>query len=152
TAIVERIQDADPAAKVHRRFRYPAQGRLAAYIDLFRDDAGKINGYMVRRVNRHPEMKGIPGRLVSVTHIYSIRFYSHYADIGVDDTASEELTQAKIEMLAGRFETDVTMGLGSTVHHTGLQMPLDLVDVDMGGAQAHRADFRLEVTAANVEC
>ncbi|MEK6323624.1 MAG: hypothetical protein AABN33_18440 [Acidobacteriota bacterium] len=152
TAIVAKIREADDTAKVHRRWRYPAQNRLAEFANLFRDEQGKINGYMMRRIRRDPEMRGIPARLVSVSQIFAIRFYSQLIDNDDPAIASEENTQARIDALAAEFETDVQMGLGNTVFHAGLQMPLDLVDVILGDAAAHRADFRLEVTTANVEC
>jgi hypothetical protein len=156
TAMVAKITAADGTARVHRRRRYPPQGRQGAYADLFRIDSDpkkKINGYMIRRLRRVAVMKGIPGRLWKVTHTYQITFYSHFVESADAGVASEESAQLAIETLAAAFESDVQIGLGNTVSHTGLQMPLDFTDVVFGdGAQAHRADLTLEVTTTNVNC
>lgn len=154
TALVEKLHASNPTAKVHRRWRWPANNRLAEFANLFREGGAgtRINGYMIRRIHRTPVMKGIPGRLVSVTFTYAIRFYAHLIDSDDDGVASEEALQLMIDANAAGFEADVQMGLGKTVSHTGLQMPQDIIDVVLGDAGAHRVDYRLEVTVANVNC
>jgi len=152
TAIVGVIRSADAAAKVYPRFRYPAQARLKEFADLFRDDTGKINAYMIRRIRRTPEIRGIPGRLIKVTHAYKIRFYAHLIDSDDPLVASEEIAQLKIETLSALFESDVTLGFGPSVSHEGLVMEMDFADVVLGDTAVHRNDLGITVTTANVEC
>jgi hypothetical protein len=143
----------DSKARVHRRYRYPAQNRLADWVAIYRDTDGKtVNAYMVRRVRRFPTMKGIPGRLAKVEHVYEIRFYFGLFDSGDDAAASEEIAQARIEAQAAAFEADVTLGLGRCVSHGGLELPNDFEDVIIGDWPAHRAVMRLSVEIANTNC
>jgi hypothetical protein len=153
TAIVQTIQAADAAARVHRRRRYPQQNRLAEYTRLFREaESGLINGWMVRRLRRAPALHGIPQRLVSVTFDFGVRFYYSLIESDDDAVASEEAAQLKIETVAAQFEADATLGLGPTVQHSGLEMPTDFEDVILGDSACHRADLRIAITVRNVTC
>lgn len=147
------IREHDSAAQVHRRRRYPKDGRIDEYQRLYMSDELKlINAYSIRRFRREPLMRGIPGRLVSVTYDFGIRFYRHLIDTDDDGAASEETAQAAIDSLAAKFEADITLGLGRTVSHEGLRMPLDFEDVLLGDWPAHRADLRLTVKVSSANC
>jgi hypothetical protein len=152
TAFIALIVAEDGKARTHRRWRYPAQNRLADWVALFRDEDGKLNGYMIRRVRRFPTMKGIPGRLSKIEYVYEIRFYFGIFDSSDDALASEEIAQARIDSLAARFEVDVTLGLGRCVTHGGLELPNDFEDVVIGDWPAHRAVLRVSVQVANANC
>jgi hypothetical protein len=152
-AIAAKIQAFDSLARVHKRIRYPKENRLDEWVRLFVEESSKlINGYMIRRTRRFPEMVGIPGRLRSVTHEYEISFRYSLVDNDDASLASEEIAQAKIENLAASFEADMQLGLGASVTHEGLELPNDFEDVQMGSWLAHRALMRLKVTAMNVNC
>jgi hypothetical protein len=152
-AIATKIIAFDALARVHKRVRFPQENRLDEWARLFAEESTKtINGYMVRRVRRFPEMVGIPGRLRSLTHDYEIRFLYGFVDSETDSLASEEIAQGKIEGLAASFETDVQIGLGASVTHEGLELPNDFEDVVIGDWLAHRALMRLRVIAMNVNC
>lgn len=155
TTLVQKIQSFDSEARVHRRRRFPAQNRLSEYARLFREGGtGKVNGYMIRRLRRKPLFHGVSRqrRLVSVTYDYQIRFYYGIHDADDDGAASEETAQLKIDLLAEALEADLSLGLGACVKHDGLDMPEDFDDVVLGDAACHRADLRLSVTVANVNC
>ncbi|HEX8091832.1 MAG TPA: hypothetical protein VF762_23465 [Blastocatellia bacterium] len=152
SAIIAVISANDGKARAHRRWRYPAQNRLAEWVNLFRDEDQKINAYMVRRVRRFPTLRGIPGRLVKVEYVYEVRFYLGLFDSEDDSAASEEIAQARVDSLAASFEADVTLGLGRCVSHGGLELPTDFEDVLVGDWAAHRAVLRISVEVANVEC
>jgi hypothetical protein len=152
SAIAATVQANDALARVHRRWRYPSQNRIAQWLELFRDDDQKINTYWIRRLRRIPFLSGVPKRLAKVEYVYEIRFYFGLIDSDVDAEASEELAQAKIDSLAGLFEADSTLDLGRCVTHSGLALPSDFEDVLIGDWVAHRAVMRLEVTVANVTC
>jgi len=152
-AIAAKITAFDAAARVHKRVRYPMQNRLDEWVALFVEASSTtMNGYMVRRMRRFPEMVGTPGRLRSLTHDYEIRFLYGLVDNETDSLASEEIAQGKIEGLAASFETDAQIGLGASVRHEGLELPNDFEDVVIGDWLAHRALLRLRVKAMNVNC
>ena len=146
------IQAADNKARVYRRWRYPAENRLAEWAALFRDVDRKLNCYWIRRVRRFPTIKGTPGRLAKVELVYEIRFYFGLFDSNDDAAASEEIAQARVDTLAAQLEADVTLGLGRCVGHGGLELPNDFEDVLIGDWPAHRAVMRLSVEVANVNC
>ena len=155
SAIVAKVRAGDSKARVHRRWRYGAQNRLAELIAIYRDEDGRLNAYFIRRLRRFPTMKkGIPNRLTKVEYDYEIRFYFGLLDSDEDDVASEEIAQARVDSLAAGFEADATLGLGRCVTHSGLQLPSDFEDVIIPGGDwpAHRAVMRLSVEVANVEC
>lgn len=154
TALVAAITSVDATAKVHRRFRYAKDAQVSAFVNLFRETASphKVNGYMIRRVRRIPEMTGVPGRLKKVTHVYKIRFYAHLIDSNDPAIASEEIAQSRIEALAAALEANVNLGLGASISHEGLGMEMDFTDVILGDTAVHRNDLGISVTAMNVNC
>lgn len=149
-AIAAKIAALDPQARVHKRFRYPLNNQLAAWLAIHRDDDGKLNSWQIRRVRRLPTMRGIPGRLVKVELVYEIKFLYGLTD--KEDDPSEETAQRRIDDLAALFEADFNLGLGAGVTHGGLELPADFEDVETGSYGAHRAVMRLSVEVANVNC
>ncbi|MCI0489385.1 MAG: hypothetical protein L0229_22560 [Blastocatellia bacterium] len=153
TRLVTLIEEHDPTARVHRRRRYPKNGLLEEYKQLFvSEESNQINVYMIRRLRRDVVLRGIPARVVSATYDYGIRYYRSLIDNDDDGEASEEIAQAAVDSLADKFEADNTLALGATVQHQGLQMALDFEDVLLGDWACHRADLRLRVTVAAVNC
>jgi hypothetical protein len=152
TALVTTIQGVDPVAKVHRRRRIPKDNQIGEWARLNVDAEKKVNSYHIRRLRRIPEMRGIPKRLVKVTHLYEIRFYFGLKDLDDDSTASEEIAQQRIEDLAAAFEASPTLGLGASVSHSGLGLPNDFEDVQVGSYLSHRALMQIAVEIMNVSC
>jgi hypothetical protein len=152
SAVVAKLRENDATARVHRRWRYPSQNRIAEWVNLFRGDDGQINSYQVRRVRRFPTMQGVPKRLIKTEYVYEIKFHFGLIDSEEDSAASEEAAQARIDSLAALMEADVTLGLGRCVTHGGLELPNDFEDVVIGDWAAHRALMRLLVEVSNVNC
>jgi hypothetical protein len=152
SALIAQIAANDAKAVVHRRIRYPRQGRIDEFNKIYRDEDGRINCYMVRRVRRTPVLKGVPLRLASVEYEYEIRFRYGLQDDEDDAVASEEAAQAKIDSLALLLEADTTLGLGQSVSHAGLILPGDFEDRLIGDWPAHAGDLRIVFKVANVNC
>jgi hypothetical protein len=155
SALVVKIKENDPKARVHRRIRYPKANRIAEYLNLLRDEDNLFNAYMIRRVRRTPTLRGIPQRLVQVEHQYEIRCYFGLKDDDDDSVATEEIVTAKLEALAALIETETEqgpLGLGATVSHDGLELPTDFEDKIIGDWAFHRPNLRITITVKNSNC
>ena len=143
SAIVTTLQTVSGIGKVYPRVRRPKQGALADYQRVYCDDDGKVNVWMVRRVQRAPEVD--PYDVIQkVVQTYNLIGFYSVVDNDDDATASEAVFQKIIEDVALAFEGGLIFSLNG-VYHRGLALPSDFEDKFLGDILCHEVQCRLVV-------
>lgn len=144
TAIVTTMKSVTGIGAVYPRFRRPLkEGTAAEYGRLFVDQDGRINFWMVRRVQRAPVLDNF-NRIVSVIQVYAL--IGHYGVVDNDDDgeASEAQFQLEIEAIADALAANSNLGLDG-VSHRNLAVPVDIDDRYLGDYLCHYVECRLVV-------